>query len=116
MSLVLAGLDGSRSPLAWDQAGFPYLVTVTWDHDVPLIVVQSRDQRRMLLLSADPATGATAVLRDDTDDRWLDIVPGVPAGPATAGSSGPPTRAGPGGCWSPARRSSPRASRHRSPP
>jgi len=36
-------------------------------------------QRRMLLLSADPARAATAVLREDTDDRWLDIVPGVPA-------------------------------------
>ena len=79
VSLVLAGLDGSRSPLAWDQAGFPYLVSVTWEHDVPLIVVQSHDQRRMLLLSADPGRGATAVLREDTDDRWLDIVPGVPA-------------------------------------
>ncbi|HYB89025.1 MAG TPA: prolyl oligopeptidase family serine peptidase [Streptosporangiaceae bacterium] len=79
VSLVLAGLDGSRCPLAWDQAGFPYLVDVNWDHDVPLIVVQSRDQRRMRLLSADPARGATAVLREDTDARWLDIVPGVPA-------------------------------------
>ncbi|HEY7360662.1 MAG TPA: DPP IV N-terminal domain-containing protein, partial [Streptosporangiaceae bacterium] len=79
VTLVLAGLDGSRAPLEWDRAGFPYLVTVNWDGDDPLIVVQSRDQRRMLLLSADPARAATAVLREDTDDRWLDIVPGVPA-------------------------------------
>jgi dipeptidyl-peptidase-4 len=79
VSLVLAGLDGSQRPLAWDQAGFPYLVTVNWDHDVPLIVVQSRDQRRVLLLSADPARAATTALREDSDDRWLDIVPGVPA-------------------------------------
>jgi dipeptidyl-peptidase-4 len=33
----------------------------------------------MRLLAADPATGATTVLREDTDPRWLDIVPGVPA-------------------------------------
>jgi dipeptidyl-peptidase-4 len=79
VTLVLAGLDGSRAPLDWDRAGFPYLVTVNWDGDDPLIVVQSRDQRRMLLLSADPARAATAVLREDADDRWLDIVPGVPA-------------------------------------
>jgi dipeptidyl-peptidase-4 len=52
---------------------------VSWDGDAPLIVVESRDQRRMRLLSADPARAATAVLREDTDDRWLDIVPGVPA-------------------------------------
>ena len=78
VTLVLAGLDGSRCPLDWDRAGFPYLVTVNWDGDGPLIVVQSRDQRRMLLLSADPARAATAVLREDTDARWVDIVPGVP--------------------------------------
>jgi dipeptidyl-peptidase-4 len=79
VTLVLAGLDGGRAAVEWDRAAFPYLVTVNWDRDVPLIVVQSRDQRRMLLLSADPAGAATAVLREDTDDRWLDIVPGVPA-------------------------------------
>ena len=79
VTLVLAGLDGSRAELEWDRAGFSYLVTVNWDGDAPLIVVESRDQRRMRLLSADPARAATAVLREDTDDRWLDIVPGVPA-------------------------------------
>jgi dipeptidyl-peptidase-4 len=79
VTLVLAGLDGSRATLEWDRTAFPYLVTVNWDHDVPLVAVQSRDQCRMLLLSADPARAATAVLRADSDDRWLDIVPGVPA-------------------------------------
>ncbi|HEY6275798.1 MAG TPA: prolyl oligopeptidase family serine peptidase [Streptosporangiaceae bacterium] len=79
VSLHQIGLDGHDYPVAWDQAAFPYLVTVNWDADPPLIVVQSRDQRRMRLLSADPARGAVAVLREDTDDRWLDIVPGVPA-------------------------------------
>src|SRR5437773_7441034 len=79
VTLVLAALDGSHAPLDWDRARFPYLVTVNWDGDAPLIVVESRDQRRMLLLSADPARAATAVLREDSDDRWVDIVPGVPA-------------------------------------
>ena len=58
----------------------------------------------MRLLAADPATGATTVLREDTDPRWLEIVPGVPArtgGPAASGSSGSRTPTGPGGCWSP---------------
>ena len=79
VALLQVGLDGSEYLVDWDQAAFPYLVTVNWDKDDPLIVVQSRDQRRMRLLSADPARGAVAVLREDTDDRWLDIVPGVPA-------------------------------------
>jgi dipeptidyl-peptidase 4 len=79
VSLLQIGLDGSEYLVDWDQLTFPYLVAVNWDDDDPLIVVQSRDQRRMRLLSADPARGAVAVLREDTDDRWLDIVPGVPA-------------------------------------
>jgi dipeptidyl-peptidase-4 len=79
VSLLQIGLDGSEYLVDWDRAAFPYLVAVNWDADDPLIVVQSRDQRRMRLLSADPARGAVAVLREDTDDRWLDIVPGVPA-------------------------------------
>jgi dipeptidyl-peptidase 4 len=79
VALLQIGLDGSEYLVDWDQAAFPYLVAVNWDGDDPLIVVQSRDQRRMRLLSADPARGAVAVLREDTDDRWLDIVPGVPA-------------------------------------
>jgi dipeptidyl-peptidase-4 len=80
VSLLLAGLDGRRVEVDTGRAVFPYLVTVAWEAGGdPLIVVQSRDQRVMRLLTADPATGATTVLREDTDPRWVDIVPGVPA-------------------------------------
>ena len=80
VSLLLAGLDGSRVEVDTGGAAFPYLVTVAWEAGGdPLIVVLSRDQRVMRLLAADPATGATTVLREDTDPRWVDIVPGVPA-------------------------------------
>ncbi len=79
VSLLLAGLDGRVVAVDTGGAAFPYLVTVSWDTGDPLIVVASRDQRVMRLLAADPATGATTVLREDTDPRWLDIVPGVPA-------------------------------------
>ena len=78
VSLVHVGLDGTAAPVEWDRAAFPYLVTVRWDEADPLIVVQSRDQRRMRLLSADPARASVAVVREDTDEHWLDIVPGVP--------------------------------------
>jgi dipeptidyl-peptidase-4 len=78
VSLLLAGLDGGTVRLEWDRAAFPYLVTVNWDGTDPLIVVQTRDQRRMRLLSADPGRGTVAVLREDDDEHWLDIVPGVP--------------------------------------
>jgi dipeptidyl-peptidase 4 len=79
VSLLLARLDGSQVEISWDRAAFPYLVTVDWETGDPLIVVQSRDQRRMRLLAADTASGTTRVLREDTDPRWVDIVPGVPA-------------------------------------
>ena len=79
VSLLLVELDGDTVRLEWDGDGFPYLVTVNWDGTDPLIVVQTRDQRRMRLLSADPARGTVAVLREDSDEHWLDIVPGVPA-------------------------------------
>jgi dipeptidyl-peptidase 4 len=79
VSLVLARLDGSQAEVGWDRAAFPYLVTVGWDAGDPLIVVQSRDQARMRLLAADPGTGATTLIREDTDRHWVDIVPGVPA-------------------------------------
>jgi dipeptidyl-peptidase-4 len=108
VSLVLATLDGRHTPIRWDRAAFPYLVTVCWTDPAgsapplpatqearegrepggtpdaavpgnPLVVVQSRDQRRMRILAVDPATGQTYVLREDTDPHWVDIVPGVPA-------------------------------------
>jgi dipeptidyl-peptidase 4 len=79
VSLLHVGLDGGVVPIEWDTGQFPYLVTVTWDAAGPLLVVQSRDQRRMRLLSADPATGTVTTVREDTGEHWLDIVPGVPA-------------------------------------
>src|SRR4029079_18212070 len=42
-------------------------------------VVRTRAERSMRLLAADPGTGRSAVLREDTDPVWLEVVPGVPA-------------------------------------
>ena len=80
VTLHLARLDGGSVPVDTGPQEFPYLVTVTWEagHD-PLVVVQSRDQRRMRLLAVDPGSGRATVLREDTDPVWLEIVPGVPA-------------------------------------
>ncbi|HUY44503.1 MAG TPA: prolyl oligopeptidase family serine peptidase [Streptosporangiaceae bacterium] len=79
VALLLLRLDGSGVEVGWDRAAFPYLVTVSWDAGDPLIVVQTRDQLRMRLLRADPATGMTTLVREETDQHWVDIVPGVPA-------------------------------------
>jgi dipeptidyl-peptidase-4 len=81
VSLFLVALDGTMTPIEWDRADLPYLVTVSWDTPgtPPLIVVQSRDQYQMQIRSVDTASGATTVVRDDVTDGWLEIIPGVPA-------------------------------------
>jgi dipeptidyl-peptidase-4 len=68
-----------RVDVTWDRDAFPYLATVSWSsHGKPLLQVQSRDQRRALVLAVDVETGAVDVVADDTDPHWLEIVPGVP--------------------------------------
>ena len=82
VSVYVATLDGKLTQVRWDSIALPYLVTATWGSSGdrrPLIVVASRDQRDMRILTVDPQTGETAVVRADTDPCWLDIVPGVPA-------------------------------------
>ena len=82
VTVFVARLDGSLTPVSWDTETLPYLVTANWDGDQPLLVVASRDQRDMRILRADPATGQTHLVRRDTDPSWVDIVRGVPASTA----------------------------------
>ncbi|MGZ5302194.1 MAG: DPP IV N-terminal domain-containing protein, partial [Actinomycetota bacterium] len=79
VTLSVFDMQGSRVDVGWDVEAFPYLVTVEWSANAPLtFVVQSRDQKTWQILSADPATGKTTLVREDHDDRWLHILPGVP--------------------------------------
>ncbi|GAA1653798.1 S9 family peptidase [Actinoplanes couchii] len=79
VTLHVLGLDGSRVAVDWDRAGFEYVTRVGWSSHGLLVVVQNRPQTVMRILSVDPATGATTVLREDTDPQWTTIVEGVPA-------------------------------------
>jgi len=80
VTLAVVSLDGQATEVGWDHARFPYLVTADWTPGrPPLIVVQTRDQRRMQILAVDAATGKTEVIRDDSGQPWLEIIPGVPA-------------------------------------
>ncbi|GLW07455.1 peptidase [Microtetraspora sp. NBRC 13810] len=76
VELFVLGLDGSRVAVPYEHE---YVVTAAWDAHGLSIVTLSRDQRTMRVLDADPATGATTVVREDTDPAWVDITPGVPA-------------------------------------
>ena len=58
----------------WDRAAFPYLVSAAWGDDL-LLAVQTRDQKTMQVVNG--MTGA--VVREDTDPHWTDVVDGVPA-------------------------------------
>ncbi len=79
VTLAVFDMDGGRVDVGWDVDAFPYLVTVAWSANGPLtFVVESRDQTTWQILSADPATGETTLVREDHDDRWLHILVGVP--------------------------------------
>ncbi|MGW1993139.1 prolyl oligopeptidase family serine peptidase [Embleya sp. NPDC001921] len=76
----LITLDGTRTELGWDHDAYPYLASVHWSAGGdPLLSVQPRDQKRLLTLAVDVASGTTRELHTETDDVWIDLVPGVPA-------------------------------------
>ncbi len=79
VSLSVLGLDDSRVDIDWDREAFPYLVTVTWNDRCPLtLLVLSRDQKRWLVLEADPGSGKTQPIFEDSAEHWQTVVTGVP--------------------------------------
>ena len=60
--------------VGWDRAAFPYLISAVWGDDL-LIVVQTRDQKIMRVVNA----ATMAVLREEADPHWVDVIDGVPA-------------------------------------
>jgi dipeptidyl-peptidase 4 len=76
---VLTIEGGRRVDVTWDRDAFPYLTRVRWDDRRLTIQVQSRDQRTVEVLVADPDTGATQLVRRGEDPAWVELVPGAPA-------------------------------------
>jgi dipeptidyl-peptidase-4 len=79
VSLHVLGLDGTRTEVRWDRAAYEYLTAVAWDAHGPLLSVQSRDQKTLRVLAADPGSGATRLLHEQYDTAWVQLVPGTPA-------------------------------------
>jgi dipeptidyl-peptidase-4 len=79
VTLWLAGLDGTRTEARWDRDAFEYLVGAGWDAHGPCAVVQTRSQRTVRFLRIDPASGQTAVLSEQQDACWVQLIPGLPA-------------------------------------
>jgi dipeptidyl-peptidase-4 len=78
VTLAVFDVDtGARVDVLWDRAAFPYLARVDWSNGAPLtLLLQSRDQRATAVVEADHRTGATALLRADTDPAWVDVPDG----------------------------------------
>src|SRR5262249_3999868 len=80
VTAAVVALDGSRVDIEWDVDELPYLVSAGWPAGrAPYVVVQSRDQRLVRVLDVDPESGATALVREETDPVWVDIRDGIPA-------------------------------------
>jgi len=79
VSLHILDLAADSIELDWDRAAFEYVVSAGWDTHGPLVSVQSRDQRTLRVLTADPETGETRVLHEQRDPAWVEIIPGTPA-------------------------------------
>ena len=79
LSIFAARDDGARVDVEWDTERFPYLARVDWTAGSPLtLLVQSRDQRTASVLEVDNATGRVAEVQRETDDTWVELVPGSP--------------------------------------
>lgn len=79
VSLAVVDLHGHMVRVIWDNKTFPYLANVDWSFGSPLtLVVQSRDQRTLVVLEADPDTGATRQVWSQNDEHWVELVPGAP--------------------------------------
>ncbi|MEU6755527.1 alpha/beta fold hydrolase [Streptomyces sp. NPDC046685] len=84
VQLWVLGGDGAgrtRIRLVWDAETYPYVSDAGWESaEEILLTVQDRLQQRVLLLSADPATGRTRELSRTTHPQWVDpLVPGTPS-------------------------------------
>jgi dipeptidyl-peptidase 4 len=79
VTLHVLRLDGTRTEVTWDRSAYEYMATAEWDSQGPLLSVQSRDQRTVMVLAADAVTGQTTLLHTERDDAWVEIAPGNPA-------------------------------------
>lgn len=75
----VAATGGAMRFVEWDHNAYPYLATVRWpENRGPVILVQDRLQEHELLLSVDPASGATREILREEDSAWLNLDQDVP--------------------------------------
>jgi dipeptidyl-peptidase-4 len=76
VKLAIRSRNGSGEPklIEWDRGKYPYVVQVRQMENGPLTVtVTTRDQRELMLLTVDIATGQTAKLLSERDPAWVNF-------------------------------------------
>jgi dipeptidyl-peptidase-4 len=67
-------LLGKTVWIDWDSGSYPYLSSVRWPQGGPLLVgVQTRAQKELVILQADPETGSTKPVLRETDAAWVNL-------------------------------------------
>ena len=61
------------------SGNWEYLNSVSWNSAGLIAQTQTRDQKKVDIHSIDPAAGKATIIFTDTDDAWVELVPGVPA-------------------------------------
>lgn len=79
VALAIIGLDGERHSVEWNPTGeWEYLADASWSSEGLILTVQTRDQRTLAVLDADPDTGVCAERHRVTDEHWVELIPGAP--------------------------------------
>ena len=84
VSLHIFSIDTSNNKTArvdvqWNQSQIEYLTNVQWTTHGLTISLQNREQTMLEVCSVDTSTGALRTIRTETDEHWIDLVPGSPA-------------------------------------
>lgn len=80
VKLGIVAIDGGDTTwIDWDREKHPYLATVRWPKKAPLtLTVQSRDQRELAVLEANPKSGKTETLLIEKSSTWVNLRQEVP--------------------------------------
>ena len=75
---IVSVADASRVDVAL-SGEWEYVNSVSWNHGGLIAQTQTRDQKRVDIHSIHPSNGQSTVVFTDTDDAWVELVPGVPS-------------------------------------
>jgi dipeptidyl-peptidase 4 len=71
---IVPAAGGETRWIEYDHARYEYVARVEWAENArPTLLLLTRDQKDLSLVSADPATGKTHELLHEHDDAWLNV-------------------------------------------